>query len=111
MALKSRKVSGRLLRATPQEICVVGKSGQTCMDKADVLSVRVKTAKARARNAAIAGGVTAAIWTTFVVLAWRGTSDSDAITGLLGYGIPLWGGAAAGVAALFPGYTTVYKVR
>ena len=110
-ALRSGQLSGRLSRATSQAICVVRNNVETCIDKADVLWVRIKAGKARARNAAIAGGVTAAIWTTFVVLAWRGTSDSDAIPGLLGYGIPFWGGAAAGIAALFPGYTTVYKLQ
>ena len=106
---EGRRVSGKLSRATPDAICVIRRAGETCVDKANVRRVRVRTGKARARNAAITGGVTAAIWTAFVVIGWGRTSDSDAIPALLGYGIPFYGGVAAGIAALFPGYTTVYE--
>jgi hypothetical protein len=106
---KGKQISGRVSRATADTICVSRRAGEACFDKTDVHRVRVRAGKARARNAAIVGGVTAGIWTAFVVIAWGRSSDADDVPHLLYYGIPLLGGVGAGIAALFPGYTTTYE--
>ena len=107
------KTAGVLRGVTADSIRVETRSGEKTIPMAEVTKVRVRSGQARARNGAISGAIAGGITAgglTAIVVAMESSVDGEDAALIAGFSL-LMAGAAAGVTALFPGYSTVYHVK
>jgi len=103
------KVRGLLRQADAAQIVLATKSGDRTIPRTSIRKVKVRSSSRRAANAAIAGAIGFGAAAVFLGVANARSSGDGFASEVYPIFGGLTGGISAGVAALFPGYRTVYR--
>lgn len=105
LKLAKNTVAGSFQRADQNTITILKSNQEQSHDRTTVKRVSLRTGKARARNAGLGTAIGAGIGAVLGLFV-HGDLSRDISTLLLGANGAVYG---AGIGALFPGYTTVYR--
>lgn len=105
------KHRGLLKRADDTRVVLATRSGDRAIPRSAIRKVKQRSSSKRATNAALSGAIGFGAAAIFLGVA-NARSGGD---GFAPEVYPIWGGMvggiAAGVAALFPGYRTIYQAE
>jgi hypothetical protein len=110
--MKMKLVKGNFQSYSEEGISLQIKSGPLTIERRNVLRVSLREHSKRARNALIGAAIGAGAGAVVgLVAANRGVHETGEKYFVMGFSLPILGGAGAGIGAATSSYPTVYRAK
>ena len=109
--VNTKRIRGIFVSATPDEVTLSTRQGETTVARADIREFKVRSTSGRFRNAGIGAAIGDGIVGGVIAIAIRGDFDDSLALAIFTVFTSVAALTGFLIGAAFPGYNTIYKVK